>query len=170
MNPLIYQFIYLWSYLLHVFPLTIQKTNSEVTKHIPQPGQGHTHLKKNPYHLWGGNNCSCFCLPRPHQWLPFTLGFSIFCLSLFVVLCAQPITWAVAAMDSQSLNLWVLTFKQCYPFISPNTRITCSNHGGLKLLKKIVENPTSNRISFTQHFRVLAFFRSVKYKCNKCQQ
>ena len=84
MNPLIYQFIYLWSYLLHVFPLTIQKTNSEVTKHIPQPGQGHTHLKKNLYHLCGGDNCSCFSLPRPHQWLPFTSGFFYF---LSVIVC-----------------------------------------------------------------------------------
>ena len=116
MNPLISQFICLWSYLLHVFPLTIQKTNREVTKHIPQPGQGHTHLNKNPYHPCGGDNGSCFCLPRPHQWLPFTLGFSIFCLSMVVLCftshkthlmvfpgphaCAQPITWAVAAIDS----------------------------------------------------------------------
>ena len=56
---------------------------------------------------------------------------------------------------------------QLISFIRPNTRITCSNHGDLKLLKKIVENPTPNRIylTFTQHF-----FRSVKYKCNKCQR
>ena len=78
MNPLISQFIYLWSYLLHVFPLTIQKANREVTKHIPQPGQGHTHLNKNPYHPCSGNNGSFFCLARPHQWLPFTFGFFYF--------------------------------------------------------------------------------------------